>query len=532
MPGLSFLSKKSWHTSNLCNQEKVWIAEQKAESEARKCAELREQIKVEREREEFDRLTRGGDAVGDRGTNWMYEGGGAVAAAPGIGGGGGASAAREEEEEARRNEAYLLGEEYAPGGGARQSGDFAEASTMTGALEKASTYGATIGAGYAADNGGGSTRLRIQEDTATTSSAAADAAAAADGGDGAKTNNDEKDGDWSQNFHLRHEDPMFAVHQRRQAQLKDAEKKKRLLERAGLDVSVVARRDPVGGNGEDGEYRKGDASKGDGDDDDAGRRERKRRSKSEKKKKRRSVREEEHRRHRHSKSKRDKHKRRKNNRDDDDRSSSSSPSYSSSSASVSSGRHRRHRDGRKGQRVYSTEYDRSRRRAEEDDYDDRSRNRDGSGRRGERRRSRSVSRRRMSGGEDNDHHRDRRTVRDYDEKIGRRRLDGHGDSRNRDDEGGGDREQASSSAPSPSGTFNNDDNTGMAIAGGGRYGLVGTSVSNNDIGDGASTRHQQRRDRRDNNYLGPDRSLIESKRRAEAEERERVLKLSRKGDRR
>ena len=531
------MSKKSWHTSNLCNQEKVWIAEQKAESEARKCAELREQIKVEREREEFDRLTKGADAVGDRGTNWMYEGGGAVAAAAasGIGGGCGASsAAAREEEEARRNEAYLLGKEYAPGGGARQSGDFAVASTMTGALEKASTYGATIGAGYAADsNGGGAKRLRIQEDTATTSSAAA----AADGGDGAKTNNDEMDGDWSQNFHLRHEDPMFAVHQRRQAQLKDAEKKKRLLERAGLDVSVVARRDPIGGNDEDGEYRKGDASEGDGDDEDAGwqeiKRKRKRRSKSEKKKKKRSVREEEHRRNRHSKSKRDKHKRRNNNRNDDDRSSSSSPSYSSSSESVSSGRHRRHRDGRKGQRVHSTGYDGRRRRAEEDDYDDHSRNRDGSGRRGESRRSRSGSRRRTSGGEDNDHHRGRRTMRDYDEKDGRRRLDGHGDSRNRDDEGGrGDREQASSSAPSPSGTFNNDDKTGMAIAGGGRYGLVGTSVSNNDNGDGASTRHQQRRDRRDNNYLGPDRSLIESKRRAEAEERERVLKLSRKGDRR
>ena len=467
MPGLSFLSKKSWHTSNLCNQEKVWIAEQKAESEARKCAELREQIKVEREREEFDRLTKG-DAVGDRGTNWMYEGGGAAAAAAsGIGGGGGASAAREEEE-ARRNEAYLLGKEYAPEGGARQSGDFAEASTMTGALEKASTHGATIGAGYAADNGGGSTRLRIQEDAATTSSAAA---AAADGGDGAKINNDERDGDWSQNFHLRHEDPMFAVHQRRQAQLKDAEKKKRLLERAGLDVSVVARRDPVGGNDEDGEYRKGDASEGGGDDYDAGRRERKRkrRSKSEKKKKR-STREEEHRRHRHSKSKRDKHKRRNNNRDDDDRSSSSSPSYSSSSASVSSGRNRRHRDGRKGQRVHSTEYDRRRRRrrAEEDDYDDRSRSRDISGRRGERRRSRSGSRRKMARGEDNDHHRDRRTVRDCDEKDGRRRPDGYGDSRNRDDEEGrGGREQSSSSAPSPSGTFNDDYKTGMAIGGGG-----------------------------------------------------------------
>ena len=46
MPGLSFLSKKSWHTSNISNQEKVWLAEQKAEAEAVKTKELQDQIKV------------------------------------------------------------------------------------------------------------------------------------------------------------------------------------------------------------------------------------------------------------------------------------------------------------------------------------------------------------------------------------------------------------------------------------------------------------------------------------------------------
>lgn len=46
MPGLSFLSKKSWHTSNISNQEKVWLAEQKAEAEALKTKELQDQIKV------------------------------------------------------------------------------------------------------------------------------------------------------------------------------------------------------------------------------------------------------------------------------------------------------------------------------------------------------------------------------------------------------------------------------------------------------------------------------------------------------
>ena len=31
MPGLSFLGKKSWHTSNIDNVEKVWLAEKKAD---------------------------------------------------------------------------------------------------------------------------------------------------------------------------------------------------------------------------------------------------------------------------------------------------------------------------------------------------------------------------------------------------------------------------------------------------------------------------------------------------------------------
>lgn len=40
MPGLSFLSKKSWHTSNMDNVEKVWFAETKAEMEKKRTEEL------------------------------------------------------------------------------------------------------------------------------------------------------------------------------------------------------------------------------------------------------------------------------------------------------------------------------------------------------------------------------------------------------------------------------------------------------------------------------------------------------------
>ncbi|KAL7440301.1 hypothetical protein ACHAXH_006187 [Discostella pseudostelligera] len=218
MPGLSFLSKKSWHTSNISNQEKVWIAEQKAESESRRTKELLDQIKAEREGEEFDKLTgrkHNNGVSGDRGTNWMYEGGTKSGAADGFN-------EVQAEEEARKNEAYLLGKEYVPEGSIRNTGDFALASTMTGALEKASTYGATIGAGYNNDGNGG---------------AVATAAAAVGGGDGTTLRIQE----WNKEFHLRHEDPMFAVHQRRMAQEKDVQKKKRLMERAGLDVQILRR---------------------------------------------------------------------------------------------------------------------------------------------------------------------------------------------------------------------------------------------------------------------------------------------------
>ena len=67
-----------------------------------------------------------------------------------------------------------MGKEYVPDGQAKHSGDFASASTMTGALEKASTYGATIGAGvgsggvvgsFAIKPAEGDTVLHIQDDT-------------------------------------------------------------------------------------------------------------------------------------------------------------------------------------------------------------------------------------------------------------------------------------------------------------------------------------------------------------------------------
>ena len=42
--GLAFLSKKSWHTGKLANQEKVWLQEQEKKAEEVKIKELAKQM--------------------------------------------------------------------------------------------------------------------------------------------------------------------------------------------------------------------------------------------------------------------------------------------------------------------------------------------------------------------------------------------------------------------------------------------------------------------------------------------------------
>ena len=53
---LKFLAKKSWHTTTINNVERVWIAEQKAEKEGKKLAELQKQIEEERQIKELREL--------------------------------------------------------------------------------------------------------------------------------------------------------------------------------------------------------------------------------------------------------------------------------------------------------------------------------------------------------------------------------------------------------------------------------------------------------------------------------------------
>jgi len=48
----NFLNKKPWHPNSFRNQEKTWLAEQKAEKEETLCRERREEIRKEKEEEE------------------------------------------------------------------------------------------------------------------------------------------------------------------------------------------------------------------------------------------------------------------------------------------------------------------------------------------------------------------------------------------------------------------------------------------------------------------------------------------------
>ncbi|KAG2524437.1 hypothetical protein JM16_004951 [Phytophthora kernoviae] len=91
---LAFLAKKSWHTANLRNVEKVWIAEQKHAAEEKKVAELRKNIEEERQLQELRQLqaSQGNKSAAIERVDWMYEG---------------PSAARE-----KTAEEFLLGKEY------------------------------------------------------------------------------------------------------------------------------------------------------------------------------------------------------------------------------------------------------------------------------------------------------------------------------------------------------------------------------------------------------------------------------------
>lgn len=504
MPGLSFLSKKSWHTSNISNQEKVWIAEQKAAAEEAKLKELTQQIKLEREQEELQKITgkKSTSGVGDRGVDWMYEG----------------HKKGEDDEERQRaaeeaaNEAYLLGKEYVPEGQTKQSGDFAVASSMTGALEKASTVGASIGVSEGGwkreerEERGDDDVLRIQDDNDANNNIHGTAESAVN--------------EWNQNFHLRHEDPMFSVMQRKQAKDKDVEKKKKLMEKAGLVVKE--RTKPTAD-----EYEKIQH-----DEREEKRRERRRRKEAKKSKKKRKHKHH----HRRSSSHKKRSRRRERSRsssDDDDYSSSSYYSASSYSSSGHDSRYGRHHSTKEDTKKSSS------RRYHNNNYD----SHHSSDKRGDRhddhyhhrrKRSQSRERRRSSPGRYRHDDHDRYERRHKNRSNGERRRErsrsyereesrGHRRSRgddvdSRDNGRYGDRDETTKEAASSTTVAATEGKPYPKKEG---YGLIGTSISNKD-NTGTKTSIGK------SDYLGPDQKLLAAKRQEIERERQSRFDQGRK----
>jgi len=180
--GLAFLSKKSWHTKNLANQEKVWMAEQRKAAEESKTKELAKQIQQEREEEELDKIAGRKNVRRDRGIDWMYQGGAAA-----------------KEDEIRKNEEYLMGKEFQPEG--KAAGDFAD-------LEE-----------------GGVNDVIAKKPAASEEPVPVAAAAAA------PVNAEPTVADRNEAFRMRHEDPMFLVSQTQRQKQTQQDKKRALYER-------------------------------------------------------------------------------------------------------------------------------------------------------------------------------------------------------------------------------------------------------------------------------------------------------------
>lgn len=179
--GLAFLSKKSWHTKNMNNQERVWVAEQAKAQEEAKAKELAKQIGQEREQEEMDKIAGKTTTRMDRGIDWMYHG-------------QQKNSEIAQEDAAKKSEEYLLGKAYA------------SSEQVTGDLEA----GATAKEGVNA----------VLEATKAPPVSA-----------GPDRPHEPSVAERNEAFRMRHEDPMFAVAMQAKHKQDDYRKKKDLYER-------------------------------------------------------------------------------------------------------------------------------------------------------------------------------------------------------------------------------------------------------------------------------------------------------------
>jgi N-terminal domain of CBF1 interacting co-repressor CIR len=191
--GLAFLSKKSWHTKNLNNQEKVWVAEERKNAEARKTQELQKQIQQELEQQELDAIA-GRTSRRDRGIDWMYEHGPT------------SETARMDSE--KKSEEYLLGKEFVPEGAPKGDLDVDKAQDGVNKVVS-SASAAAAAASYSREDASGTEHapeLSVKER--------------------------------NEAFTLRFEDPMFMVARRAVDIERKLERKKQLLERVTGAVAV------------------------------------------------------------------------------------------------------------------------------------------------------------------------------------------------------------------------------------------------------------------------------------------------------
>lgn len=195
--GLGFLSKKSWHTKNLSNQEKVWIAEQKKLAEEQKTKELAKQIQQEREREELDKIAGKKSSTLDRGIDWMYQ---HTAGASELA----------KEDEAKKQEEFLLGKEFVPDGAA--AGDFDDGDQTQGIHNVMAQQHQQ--------------EQQEQDDQQ-------DQQPSAEGHYGPSVK------DRNESFRMRMEDPMFAVSRQRHDILQKHEHTKELYDKVGGPVTLM-----------------------------------------------------------------------------------------------------------------------------------------------------------------------------------------------------------------------------------------------------------------------------------------------------
>ena len=249
MPGLSFLAKKSWHTANLNNQEKVWIAQQKKAAEDSKIKELAKQIQQERQEEELNQMT-GRKTRLDRGIDWMYQGSA----------GSGERHAFEEEQQQKDAEDFLLGKEYNDNVQHKKGGDFCNAEEASGGVAAVLTNASAVAE---------STQRHVRTNEAPLQTPIPSV----------KEPEDESR-EWNKEFRLKLEDPMFQVSQKRKEKEREEQRKRDLMERVKRDEPSVKRqrRDRRG---------RDERSQNSSDDTSFHRRDRKRRKKKHKKRKHR-----------------------------------------------------------------------------------------------------------------------------------------------------------------------------------------------------------------------------------------------------